>query len=191
MVVNPGVGTMDAGHRTDRERGLTIVFTGEGKGKTSAALGIALRASGYGMRTCIIQFIKGGTESGESEAIRKLPTVELHGMGKGFVFEETGREFDVHRRSAQAGLRLAEERMASRAVDILVLDEINNATRLGLIDTGQLLDLIDRKPPTLHLILTGRDADPAVLEKADTVTEMKPIRHAYREGIKAVKGIDY
>lgn len=177
--------------RSGQSKGLIIVFTGEGKGKTTAALGIALRAAGYDMRTCIIQFIKGDTDSGEIEAIRRLPGVEFHRMGKGFVFKGRGPEFDSHRRSARAGLRLAEERMMSKGFDILILDEINNAVRLGLIERDQLLGLIDRKPPALHLILTGRDADDAVIEKADTATEMRPIKHAYDQGVGPQRGIDY
>lgn len=173
--------------------GLVIVITGTGKGKTTSALGIALRAAGHNMKVCIIQFIKGDMYSGEIDGIKKLsPNVEIHLTGKGFCgIRGDQYPFEEHRANAQDALKLAKEKMFSENCDILILDEINNALKLKLVDLPQVLELIENKPPLIHLILTGRDAHPDVIEKAHTVTEMKEIKHAYRQGIEPQKGIDY
>jgi cob(I)alamin adenosyltransferase len=172
--------------------GLVIVMTGRGKGKTTSALGIALRAAGYGMRVCIIEFIKGDMYSGEIDGIKRLsPNVELHLTGKGFC-RIRGNKYthQEHRADAQDAL-LAKEKMSSGKFDILILDEINNALKLELIDLPQVLELMEDKPLPMHLILTGRDAHPEVIKRAHTVTEMKEIKHAYEQGIEPQKGIDY
>ncbi|MBI4823291.1 MAG: cob(I)yrinic acid a,c-diamide adenosyltransferase [Nitrospirae bacterium] len=169
-----------------RKTGIIIVLTGDGKGKTTSALGMALRAVGHGMKVCIIYFIK-GKSSGEMPALKKL-NVEFHLMGKGFY---NPKAHEKHRLSAQSAIKLAREKMLSENFDILILDEINNALQLGLVDLSQLLELINDKPPSMHLILTGRDAHPDVIKRAHTVTEMKEIRHAFDKGIKPEKGIDY
>lgn len=173
--------------------GLVVVITGHGKGKTTSALGIALRAVGYDMRVCIIEFMKGDMYSGEIDGIKRLsPNVELHLTGKGFC-GIMGNPYPVeeHRTNAQEAIKLAKEKILSGEYDILILDEINNALKLKLVDLPQLMELIDVKPPLLHLVLTGRDAHPEVIKRAHTVTEMKEIKHAYRQGIEPQKGIDY
>jgi cob(I)alamin adenosyltransferase len=173
--------------------GLVVVMTGHGKGKTTSALGIALRAAGYGMRVCIIEFIKGDMYSGEIDGIKRLsPNVELHLTGRGFC-KIRGNKYthQEHRADAQDALRLAKEKMSSGSFDILILDEINNALKLKLIDLSQVLELMEDKPLLMHLILTGRDAHPEVIKRAHIVTEMKEIKHAYRQGIEPQKGIDY
>ena len=170
-----------------------MVITGNGKGKTTAALGIALRAAGHGMKSCIIQFIKGDMFSGEMESIKQLePYVELHVGGKGFcgIMGDT-RSFDEHKSSAQRAIALAMEKMLSGNFHIIILDEINNAVHMGLVDISQVLTLIDKKPPLLHLILTGRNAHPEIIDKAHTVTEMKEIKHAFHAGIEPQPGIDF
>jgi len=175
-----------------KKAGLVLVMTGEGKGKSTAALGIALRAAGYDMRVCIIEFMKGNMFSGEIDGIKKLaPHVELHVMGKGF-FRQTDdpEKFMEHRVKAQEAMVLAKDKILSGKYDILILDEINNAVSLKLVDLQQVLELIDSKPPLMHLVLTGRDADPGIVKRAHTVTEMKDIKHAYRQGIEPQKGID-
>ncbi len=179
----------EPGHKT----GLVLVITGNGKGKTTSALGIALRAAGYKMKVCIICFIKGDMHSGEFDGIKRLrPDVEIHVTGKGFLgIIDSPYTFEEHRRSAQEGLMLAMKKMGSRGIDILILDEINNAVELGLVDLDQVIKLIDDKPDFMHLILTGRDAHREVIEKAQTVTEMKEIKHAFTLGIEPQKGIDY
>ncbi len=173
--------------------GLIVVITGQGKGKTTSALGIALRAVGYGMKVCIIEFIKGDMYSGEIDGIKRLsPNVELHLTGKGFCgIEGDPYPYKEHRDNAQDALKLAKEKMLSKKFDILILDEINNALQLKLVDLPQVLELIENKPLLMHLILTGRDAHPEVIKRAHTVTEMKEIKHAFRQGIEPQKGIDY
>jgi cob(I)alamin adenosyltransferase len=173
--------------------GLVLVITGDGKGKTTAAMGIALRAAGYSMKVCIIQFMKGDIYSGEMDGVKRLaPDVELHIAGRGYYgLGGTRRHHDEHRESAQQGIMLAKEKMLSGDFDILILDEINNALQLELLDLPQVLDLLESKPPLTHLVLTGRDAHPEVVDRAHTVTEMREIKHAYRVGIEPQKGIDY
>lgn len=173
--------------------GLVVVFTGRGKGKTTAALGIALRAAGHGMNICIIGFVKGEMYSGEIDGIKRLaPNVELHLMGKGFCgIRGDSYPFEEHRSNAQTAMKLAKEKIHSSSYDILILDEINNAVKLNLVDLDQVLALIDEKPPLLHIVLTGRDAHPEITKRAHVVTEMKEIKHAYRQGIEPQKGIDY
>jgi len=183
-----------SGNDTREERGLVVVLTGHGKGKTTAALGIALRAAGYRMKVCIVGFIKGDAcASGEREGIKRLaPDVELHLSGKGFCGMRGDRyPFEEHRAKAQEALRLARDKMLSGQFDVLVLDEITNAIQLGLVDLSQVLDLLDEKPPAVHIVLTGRDAPTDLIERADTVTEMREIKHAYRQGVGPRKGIDY
>ena len=176
-----------------KKTGLILVMTGEGKGKSTAALGIALRAAGYDMKVCIIEFMKGNMHSGEIDGIKKLaPHVELHITGKGFYrATDDPEQFREHRAKAQDAIALAKEKMLSGTYDILILDEINNAVALKLVDLHQVLELIENKPPLMHLLLTGRDAHPEIVKRAHTVTEMKDIKHAYQQGIDPQKGIDY
>ena len=176
-----------------QKTGLVIVITGNGKGKTTSALGIALRAAGYNMKVCIICFIKGDMYSGEFDGVKKLsPDIDIHVTGRGFVgILNSPYSFEEHRASAQNGLMLAMEKMVSGIIDILILDEIHNAIDLGLVDLFQILELIDKKPQFMHLILTGRGARHEAIEKAHTVTEMKEIKHSFSLGIEPQKGIDY
>jgi cob(I)alamin adenosyltransferase len=173
--------------------GLIVVLTGHGKGKTTSALGIALRAVGHGMRVCFIEFIKSDIYSGEIDGLKNLaPHVELHIMGCGFYKPKKDPYIDEkHRKKAQDALKLAEQKMLSGNFDILILDEINVALILNLVDLTQIMDLIEKKPPLMHLILTGRDAHPELIKSAHTVTEMNDIKHAFRQGIEPQKGIDY
>ena len=173
--------------------GLVVVITGDGKGKTTSALGMALRAAGYGMKVCIILFMKGDIYSGEMDGIKRLaPDIELYITGKGFCGIMGDRKsFEEHRKSAQDGMRIAKDNILSGKFDIVILDEINNALKLELVDIQQVTGLIDNKPEGLHLILTGRDAHPEVIKRGHTVTEVKDIKHAFREGIEPQKGIDY
>ena len=174
-------------------KGLIIVFTGDGKGKTSAALGIALRASGHKHYVSIVQFIKGNTQTGESRAVERLkPEVELISLGKGFVnYGNHEVPIEEHRSAARSALDAARQRVVSGSWDIVVLDEINTAISLGLIDVGDVLELIAAKPPKLHLILTGRNATQAVIDAADMVTEMRSIKHPFDNGVAAQQGVDF
>ncbi|RQW87628.1 MAG: cob(I)yrinic acid a,c-diamide adenosyltransferase [Geobacter sp.] len=174
-------------------RGLIVVITGNGKGKTTSALGMALRACGHGLRVCIIQFMKGDLYAGEWDGIKKIDcAIELHATGKGFCgIQGNPYPWEDHRANAQDAVDLVNEKIASGCHDIIILDEINNALKLKLVDLGQVLDILRNKPPLLHLILTGRDAHPEIIELADTVSEINEIKHAYRKGIEPQPGIDY
>ena len=175
------------------EKGLIVVITGDGKGKTTTALGIAVRACGHNLRTSMIQFMKGDIYAGEWDGIRKMDCkVELISTGKGFCgIQGNPYPYREHRRNAQEAIQLARQKMESGKFDILILDEINNALSLHLVDLEQVLEIIGLKPPRMHLVLTGRDAHPQVIELADTVSEIKEIKHAYRKGIEPQQGIDY
>jgi len=174
-------------------RGLVVVITGYGKGKTTSALGIAVRACGHGMKVCIIQFMKGDLYAGEWDGIRNMNCdIELYATGKGFCgIRGNPYPWAEHRANAQDAVGLVREKMASGKFDIMILDEINNALKLKLVDLDQVLGILDEKPPLMHLVLTGRDADPRVIELADTVSEVREIKHAYRQGIEPQPGIDY
>ena len=174
-------------------RGLVVVITGQGKGKTTTALGLAVRACGHGMRICIIQFMKGDLYSGERDGVKKMDcAIEMHATGKGFCgIQGNPYPYREHRQNAQDAAALAREKMASEDYDLIILDEVNNALHLKLVDLEQILSLIREKPPLVHLVLTGRDAHPAVIELADTVSEVVEIKHAYRKGIEPQPGIDY
>ena len=179
-------------------KGLTIVYTGNGKGKTSAALGAAMRALGHGWRVLIIQFFKGDwpVVYGELELAKKLyPQFEVLQLGRGFVkIMGDKKPFEEHVEAAQAALSLTRERMLSGNYDLVILDEVIYA--LGyldfkLIDLQDVLQLIKEKPPQTHLILTGRNAPAELIEAADLVTEMGEIKHPMKKGIPAQQGVDY
>ena len=174
-------------------KGLVVVITGNGKGKTTSALGIAVRACGHGMRVCIIQFMKGDLYAGEWDGIKKMDcAIELHTTGKGFCgIQGNPYPWEEHRANAQDAIDLVQNKIASGNYDVLILDEINNALKLKLIDLEQLLDILHNKPPLMHLVLTGRDAHPRVIELADSVSEVVEIKHSYRKGIEPQPGIDY
>jgi cob(I)alamin adenosyltransferase len=174
-------------------KGLVVVITGNGKGKTTTALGIAVRACGHKLRTSIIQFMKGDIYAGEWDGIKKMNCqVELISTGKGFCgIQGNPYPYQEHRENAREAIRLARQKMESGQFDILILDEVNNALSLHLVDLEQVLEIIRQKPAGMHLILTGRDAHPQVIELADTVSEINEIKHAYRKGIEPQPGIDY
>ncbi len=174
-------------------RGLVVVITGNGKGKTTSALGMALRACGHGLRVGIIQFMKGDLYAGEWDGIRRLDCdIELFATGKGFCgIQGNPYPFAEHRANAQDAIDLAREKIAANRYDLLILDEINNALQLKLVDLEQVLDLLRTRPPLLHLILTGRDAHPQIVQLADTVSEVREIKHAFRQGIEPQPGVDY
>jgi cob(I)alamin adenosyltransferase len=175
------------------DKGLVIVYTGNGKGKTTAALGLCIRAVGYDEKVCIIQFIKGSWKYGELDGIKRLaPNVELYQKGLGFVgIIDDKLDKSEHIRAAQEAIVFSKEKILSGKYDIVILDEINVAVGLDLIKVEDILDLIDCKPELLDLVLTGRNARPEIIERADLVTEMKEIKHPYQKGIMAQKGIDF
>ena len=175
------------------QKGLVIVFTGDGKGKSSAALGITLRAFGHKMYVSFVQFIKSPSDTGEARAAERLaPEIEFVSLGKGFVnCCGSTTPLDEHKKAAARGPDGGTPAHTLGSWDIVVLDEINIAVKLGLIDIRDVLDLVRSKPPELHLILTGRDAHPDLIAAADMVTEMRDLKHPYAAGVPAQKGIDY
>jgi len=173
-------------------RGLVMVFTGAGKGKTTAAMGMALRAVGHGMRVLMIQFIKGGWRYGELEAAKKLdPDFDLIPMGRGFIRFDKGGPAPEDIRAVQEAWALFKERMASKRYGMIILDEINNVVDYGLLPVEEVLGAICAKPAELHLVLTGRNAHPRVVERADLVTEMKEVKHPFQQGMNAQKGVEF
>jgi cob(I)alamin adenosyltransferase len=175
------------------KKGLVVVITGHGKGKTTTALGIAVRACGHGMKVCIIQFMKGDLYAGEWDGIKKMNCqIELIATGKGFCgIQGNPYPYKEHRENAQEAIEIVHQKMESNPPDILILDEINNALHLKLVDLDQVLQIIEQKPFQMHLVLTGRNAHPQVIELADTVSEIIEVKHAYRKGIEPQPGIDY
>ncbi len=178
---------------SDEVQGLVLVNTGDGKGKTTAALGTVLRAVGYGHRCLIVQFIKGSWMYGELKSIRRLePEVEFHRMGKGFVgIIDDNLPRAEHEQAAREALAFARDKLVSGDYRLVFLDEIFIALSLGLIPLAGILDLLDVRPRATTLILTGRGAPAEVIERADTVTEMREVKHAFRKGILAQRGVDF
>ncbi|MHB8110270.1 MAG: cob(I)yrinic acid a,c-diamide adenosyltransferase [Syntrophorhabdaceae bacterium] len=168
-------------------QGLIIVFTGDGKGKTSAALGIALRAAGHRKRSVIVQFLKEGLRSGEQ--VLECPFIEVRASGAGFFTQ--GSDPEPHKRAAENGLKIARNLMTSGSVDIVVLDEISHAVNFGFLSTTTIVDTLKQKKDALHVILTGRNMPREITDIAHVVTEMKEIRHPYQSGNAAVEGIDF
>lgn len=168
-------------------KGLIIVFTGDGKGKTSAALGIAMRAAGHHKKTVIIQFLKTGRRSGEQMV--EIPLIEMHACGSGFFRE--GDDARPHREAAEQGWEMARNLIFSGSADIVVLDEISHAVNFGFLSKSMVIETLKQKNETIHIVLTGRDMPREIIDSADMVTEMKEIRHPYQLGKPAVEGIDY
>jgi cob(I)alamin adenosyltransferase len=176
----------------EQRKGLVVVYTGNGKGKTTAALGMAVRAAGYDWKVLMVQFIKGDWAYGELEGYKKLePNFKLERMGIGFVGimgdKKPRRE---HIEAAKKALNYAREQ-AVKDYDILILDEINVAVKEGLLTVDEVLEVIKRRPSYLHLVLTGRNAAPEIIDAADLVTEMTEIKHPFQKGILAQPGVDY
>jgi cob(I)alamin adenosyltransferase len=174
-----------------KRHGRVVVLTGPGKGKSSSAFGMVLRAAGWDYRVCVIQFIKKESrKTGEQRAAEKLPGVEWHCLGDGFTWVTKNPEQDkTNNRKIWA---FSKEKIRSGEFDLVVLDEINYAVSYGWISGEEIADFIrQEKPPETHLVLTGRDALPEVIQVADTVTEMGMVKHAYEAGISAGRGIEF
>ena len=171
-------------------KGLVQLFTGNGKGKTSAALGTIIRALGHGLRVYIVYFMKGDYPYGERRILSKLPGVKMVSFGqKGFV--DRANIKPEEKEQARLALAAAREAMLSGNYDLIVLDEINVAAAWKLIEPNEVVKLINDKPQNVELVLTGRGADAELIERADLVTEMVKIKHPYDKGMKARKGIEY
>jgi len=172
------------------EKGLVQVYTGDGKGKTSAAFGLALRAVGRGLKVYVIQFIKGGFDYGELHIVERLPNLQLASFGRGkFVTSLPPSEEDV--KLARDAFELAKRVVKSGEHDIVILDEINVALSLKMIETEAVIDLIRNKPKHVELILTGRYAPVQIIDVADLVTEMREVKHPYTQGLPPRRGIEY
>ncbi len=173
-----------------KDKGLIQVFTGNGKGKTSAALGSILRATGHGFKVFIVFFMKGKYPYGEFSSLPKLPNVEVASFGLRCLVDRNNINPEEIEQ-AQLALKTAREAMLSGKYDMVVLDEVNVAVYFNLISLDDVVKLVEAKPPELELILTGRYAEAAVIERADLVTEMVKVKHPYDKGVKARKGIEY
>lgn len=173
------------------EQGLIQVYTGDGKGKTTAALGLAMRAMGYGFKVVVIQFLKGGEEPGEVRfAKRFAPLLEWYRFGTGeFIINRPPTDEEIA--LANEGLLLAQNMLTEHHCDILILDEISHAINLKLIELTDVLSLMDKKPSSIELVMTGRDFPQEILARANLISEVRMIKHPYNQGIPARMGIDY
>ncbi|MFQ6617745.1 MAG: cob(I)yrinic acid a,c-diamide adenosyltransferase [Fidelibacterota bacterium] len=178
---------------TDDKKGLVIVFTGDGKGKTTAALGIAFRALGYNWKIAMIQFIKSSWDYGELHSAEKFPqNFKIYRKGLGF-YKIMGDSIpdERHKIAAKKALLFADELIKSGKFDMVILDELNVALLWKLLKVEDVIDVIRGKPERIHLIITGRGAPEELIEMADLVTEMEEVKHPLKKGIKAIKGIDF
>ncbi|MEE9397133.1 MAG: cob(I)yrinic acid a,c-diamide adenosyltransferase, partial [Methylococcales bacterium] len=158
--------------------------------KSSAALGVVFRAAGWGMNICVIQYIKGQWKTGEQKAAKRFDNIEWHSLGDGFTWDTKNPEQDI--KTSREIWEFSKEKILSEKYDLVLLDEINYCSGYNWITGAEIADFIrNEKPPWMHLILTGRNAAPEVIEQADTVTEMTPVKHAYAQGIKAEQGVEF
>lgn len=172
------------------KKGRILIATGPGKGKSSSAFGMVFRAAGWGMRVCVIQFIKSQRSTGEQRAAQTFKNIEWHSLGDGFTWNTNNPQQDQI--TNQKTWAFAQEKIRCNSFDLLLLDEINYAMHYGWLTGEEVATFIQaEKPPALHLILTGRGAPAAVLALADTVTEMQEVKHAFQMGIKAERGIEF
>ena len=170
--------------------GMIHVYTGDGKGKTTSSLGLGLRAAGHGFKVYMIQFMKGQINYGELESTKLIPNFEIRQFGRpDFVDKNNPEEIDIQ--LAKEGLAHAKKIISAGDIDMLILDEVNVAVEWGLFSYREIIDIIKNKPKNMELVLTGRHAPREFIELADTVTEMKEIKHPYMEGITARKGIEF
>lgn len=171
-------------------KGLLMVYTGNGKGKTTAALGLALRALGHSFPVCIIQFIKGDWKYGELKSAERFKDLlDFHVAGLGFTWQS--EDLDKDRRAAQNGWGLAKSVIVAGRHKLIILDEFTYAVNYGMVDEGESLEVLQNRPEGLHVLITGRDAPKGLVEIADLVTEMNEVKHPYKAGIKAQKGIEW
>ncbi|MER2552927.1 MAG: cob(I)yrinic acid a,c-diamide adenosyltransferase [Thauera sp.] len=171
------------------ERGVLLVNIGNGKGKSSAGFGLLARALGHGMQAGVVQFIKGRSDTGEEAFFRTQPGVTWHVMGEGFTWETQDRARDVV--AAEAAWAVAREMLQNPALGLVVLDELNIALKYQYLDLERVLAELRARPPMQHVVVTGRGAPPALVEAADTVTDMTPVKHAFAAGVKAMPGMEW
>ena len=181
---------VDAGiARADAERGLLLVHTGNGKGKSSAAFGLLARALGHGLRAAVVQFVKSRSDTGEEGFFRRQPGVDWHVMGEGFTWETQDADRDAA--AARAAWAVAQRYLGDRAIGLLILDEMTYAFKYGWLDLDEALAALRARPAMQHVVITGRAAPKELIDAADTVTDMGMIKHAYQAGVKAMPGIEW
>ena len=175
--------------RADQEKGLLLVLTGNGKGKSSSAFGMVGRSLGHGMKVGVCQFLKSRTDTGEEAFFGKQTDCEWHVLGDGFTWETQNREQDIA--TSQRGWAVAQRMLTDPAYQLVVLDELTYLLNYGYLDADQVLDALAERPPMQHVVVTGRAASEALRELADTVAEIADVKHAYRDGVMAQQGIDF
>lgn len=174
----------------ERQKGLVLVFTGNGKGKTTAALGLAFRALGHGFPVCVIQFIKGSWEYGEKTAAAKFEgLLDFHVMGRGFTWQSDDLEKDAA--LAVQAWEFAADTIRSAGHKVVILDELTYLVSYNMVKEEDILDVIASRPPSVDIVITGRNASEKLMECADLVTEMKEVKHPFKKGVRARKGIEY
>lgn len=174
--------------RADQNKGLLLVLTGNGKGKSSSAFGMIGRSLGHGMKVGVCQFLKSRTDTGEEAFFSRDPLVEWQVLGDGFTWDTQNREQDIA--TAERGWQVAERMLNDSSFELVVMDELTYLLSYGYLDTDKVLDTLAARPPMQHVVVTGRAASRELCELADTVSEIADIKHAYRSGIRAQKGID-
>jgi len=173
-----------------QERGVIVVNTGNGKGKSSAGFGVVARALGHGMKVGIVQFIKGRGDTGEENFFRRFPDqVTYHVMGEGFTWETQDRSRDIEK--AKAAWEVARGMLRDPGINLVLLDELNIALKLGYLDVATVVADLQQRPPMQHVVITGRGAPEALIAAADTVTEMNVVKHAFKAGVKAMPGVEF
>ena len=170
------------------ERGVIVVATGNGKGKSTSGFGMLARALGHGMQVGVVQFIKGSFSTGEEAFFRRFPEVRYFVMGEGYTWETQDRERDIAK--AAIAWKVAAEMLSDSAIQLVLLDELNIVLKLGYLQVADVIAALERRPPMQHVMITGRGAPPELIEVADTVTRMQPIKHAFDAGVRAQKGVE-
>ena len=174
--------------KADQEKGLLLVLTGNGKGKSSSAFGMVARALGHGMKVGVAQFIKARTDTGEEAFFSKQPGVEWHVLGEGFTWDTQNLERDIA--TAKQGWAIAQKMLADPGIGLVVLDELTYLLKYGWLDVASVINDLVARPPMQHVVVTGRAAPQALCDAADTVSEIADVKHAYRAGVKAQAGVD-
>jgi cob(I)alamin adenosyltransferase len=171
------------------QRGLFLIHTGNGKGKSTAAFGLLARALGHGMKAVVVQFIKSRSDTGEESFFKTSPNVTWHVMGDGFTWETQDAEQD--KKTAQSAWAIVNQALQDASIDIIILDEFTYTLKYGWLEIGEVISAIQNRPVMQHLVVTGRGAPPALVEIADTVSEIALVKHAFHAGVQAMPGIEF
>lgn len=174
--------------KAGEDRGVVVIATGNGKGKSSSGFGMVARALGHGMRVGIVQFVKGRFATGEEAFFRRFPEVDYHVMGEGYTWETQDRERDI--RAARAAWEKAQALLQEPSYQLVLLDELNIVLKYGYLPVQEVIAALKARPPMQHVVITGRGAKPELVAVADTVTEMQAVKHAFEAGVRAQKGIE-